>query len=190
MFQLQTLAAATGGRLLIPGLDEQTSTLVIGVAILGAVYLFVLRPLTQKRKGGRRGRKKADPLATPPTQRTSLAAERAGERHMQSLVLELEKMTRELGNQIDTKTARLEALLEEADLRTQQLTKLLGQGKAAELTQDVIASTPGRSESGLAALDKHRDIYDAADSGKSASDIARDLDRPAGEIELILALRG
>ena len=37
---------------------------------------------------------------------------------------------------------------------------------------------------------RHAQVYDLADEGLSAPEIARQLGRPSGEIELILALRG
>ncbi len=36
---------------------------------------------------------------------------------------------------------------------------------------------------------RHRQVYALADQGRSAAEIARQIDRPYGEIELILALR-
>jgi DNA-binding NarL/FixJ family response regulator len=37
---------------------------------------------------------------------------------------------------------------------------------------------------------RHAQVYDLADEGLSPPEIARQLGRPSGEIELILALRG
>ena len=37
---------------------------------------------------------------------------------------------------------------------------------------------------------RHAEVYDLADEGQSAQDIARHTGRPSGEVELILALRG
>lgn len=110
---------------------------------------------------------------------------------MQMLVIELEKMSREIGNQLDTKAARLEGLLQEADRRSAELRGLMGKPEQAIGMDVPVDQKPkAKSDSGLAALDKHQRIYSLADEGKSVTDIARALDRPAGEVELIIALRG
>ena len=47
-----------------------------------------------------------------------------------------------------------------------------------------------RSAAAEPALDPfHRRVYALADQGQSSIDIARQLDRPTGQIELVLALR-
>ena len=199
-----TSGAATGASSALPKNLDGPSTILIGVGVVVLIYLMVLRPMFARNKT-----KKRDPLATQPMQRTSLAAERQAERQMHSLVVELEKMTRELGAQLDTKTARLEALLQEADSKTAELRRLMGQqkgeamttGKSLGLSIDQAPRRPDSgekpqsigdksAEGGLAPLDKHKAIYSLADEGKTVGDIARELDRPAGEVELILALRG
>mgnify|MGYP006193100629 CR=1 FL=1 len=61
-------------------------------------------------------------------------------------------------------------------------------GRLADLIQAGRSGEP--AESGLAALARHREIYDMADNGIPANVIAQKLRRPCGEVELILALRG
>jgi DNA-binding NarL/FixJ family response regulator len=47
------------------------------------------------------------------------------------------------------------------------------------------------AEDATVAVDpRHAEVYDLADEGQSAQEIARQTGRPRGEIELILALRG
>ena len=174
-------------------LNDPGAMVLMGLGVMGLIYLMVLRPAAQKNKK----RKKPDPLATPPSVRQSLAGERSAERGMQTLLLELEQMSRQLSAQLDTKAAKLEALIREADAKTAALQGLLAQDKAGALadrlmTADATTDQPPREafESGLAALASHRSIYDLSDAGDAAAAIARKLDRPAGEVELILALRG
>lgn len=198
---LSFLAAASGngggGASAMPGVEDPVTAIAIGVGGFVLVYLMYLRP--KAKKGHRR-----DPLATPPSVRQSLASERATERAMQSLVIELEQMSRQIGAQLDTKAAKLEVLIGQADRRIEEL-KRLGQRadsgeisnvsavRASELatrmTDSLIAGRIGGEASGLAALAKHQEIYDLSDSGQNAAAIAGKLRRPKGEVELILALR-
>ncbi len=172
------LATAAG-----PRVDDPVAIILIGGGLLILVYLLFLRP---KAKGAKR---RKDPLSTPASQRQSLAAQRSTEREMQSLVLELESLARKMGGQMDTKARKLEALIEQSDERIAHLERLMSQAKAADLADAVVEGRSGRAESGLAALGRHNDIYALADAGKSPAAIAQELNRPAGEIELILALR-
>ncbi len=167
----------------------------LAIGALTLIYLLLIRPAKERRKQRR------DPLNKPATQGRSLAAERSTERAMQSLVLDLESLSRRMGGELDAKAAKLEALLAEADVAIQQLSRATqsaapvsqvdaAKAKAAELVKAVSAGKSGPADSGLAGIAAHRDIYDLADAGEPLDQIARKVKRPAGEIELILALRG
>lgn len=153
------------------------------IGALGLVYFMFLRP--KAKNAGRRG----DPLKAQPSQRQSLSAERASERAMQSLVLELEQLARKMGAQLDTKAAKLDALIREADEKATMLKGAITQAKAAGISDAVVRGKSGHADSGLAALGRHNDIYSLSDNGSSPDEIARKLNRPSGEVELILALR-
>ncbi|MGE5608408.1 MAG: hypothetical protein ACM359_04085 [Bacillota bacterium] len=149
------------------------------------VAYVVFRPMLRK--------KKPDPLERMPS--FGLAQQRAVEREMSNLLVELSQMTRQITAQLDTRAAKLEALIEEADRRIGELRKL--EEEAAERRTD--ESTPrcspeesgGEEEAGSAEVgdSQHEAVYAMADSGRSAQEIAGELGRPRGEIELILALR-
>jgi hypothetical protein len=122
------------------------------------------------------------------------------ERDVSNLLVELSEMTRQMTGQIDTRAARLEALIQEADEKIQML-RSLGHGSGAGapphgilveaklLESDAVRMRP--AEDPVAAIDpRHAEVYDLADEGQSAQDIARHTGRPSGEVELILALRG
>jgi hypothetical protein len=84
----------------------------------------------------------------------------------------------------------LETLIREAETRTRLLEAALGRARAGELMAGVSAGGGEGHESGLAALSRHREIYEMADAGRPAAEIAQNLRRPEGEVALILALRG
>ena len=155
-------------------------------------------------RSGRRRRGSRDPLAREPTQ-TSLAQQRSVERQMQTLLVELAQMAQEITAKLDTRATKLALLIDDADEKAARLQQSIDgcRDAVAALSRppppapvpepvEVPALRPA-FEPSLAlpgAVDaRHRAIYDLADQGHSPADIARQLDRQLGEIELILALR-
>ena len=123
-------------------------------------------------------RKRNDPLARAPTM--SLASQREVEKQMTALVVELEQMARQMTAQLDTRSEKLEALIRQADQRLAAL-------QSARAANEVIP-VPARPSVQLPDP-RHADVYSLADTGRSPRQIAQQLGRPYGEIELILALR-
>jgi hypothetical protein len=158
-----------------------SNTVWIMVGIAGATILYaVFRP----------SMKKKDPLARSASA-TSLSQQRNVERQMQNLLVELSEMARQLTAQLDTRSQKLEALLQEADEKIAQLrsidTPVIQQRAAVAVEQSW--NLPAEPET-PAAEPRHQAVYTLADQGQSAPEIARQLNRPRGEVELILALRG
>lgn len=148
---------------------------MIIAAILTICYA-IMRPL----------KKRKDPLAKPAS--LSLAGQREVERQMTELLVELEQMARKMTAQLDTRAAKLEVLLKQADEKIAALRSAGGSAaQAPAVVQPRLEIAPG-----LAPLPdpRHAEVYQLADEGLSARQIARQLNRPHGEVELILALRG
>jgi hypothetical protein len=132
-----------------------------------------------------RSKQKRDPLANA---RQSLSQQRDVERQMQSMILELSQVIRDFHGELDARVAKLEAANRAADQKIAILRKL-------SAASDSLPRMP--AESPLTTIDApdaladspNQAIYQLADKGKSAHEIAAELDRPFGEIELILALR-
>lgn len=184
---LATATATTAGGIQQAAEQNPAAMVLLGLGILGVIYYSFLRP---KARGTKRRR---DPLATPPSRAQSLASERAAERQMQSVVLELEALSRKMGGELDTKAAKLRALVDQAEAAAARLEAAVGktaQAKAGDLADALAKATDAKVESGLAGLGHHRDIYAMADAGKDVHEISRRTARPTGEVELILALRG
>jgi hypothetical protein len=173
------------------GPTPYTSWVAIGIGVVTIVYVVVIKPSM--------GKKAKDPLARPPTE-AGLARHRAVERDVSNLLVELAEMTRQMTGQIDTRAAKLEALIQEADEKIQTL-RSLGHGghsgtaphgvlvEAKLLEADAVRMRP--ADDAVGPIDpRHAEVYDLADEGQSAQDIARHTGRPSGEVELILALRG
>jgi hypothetical protein len=156
----------------LPHIDPfQRWTLICAVA-LTLLYLF-MRPR----------RKRKDPLARPSS--LSLAGQREVEKQMTELLVELEQMARQMTSQLETRSTKLELLIREADARIASLQSAGASAPAHEPAQlEQVPPCASLSDP------RHGDIYEMADRGDSAHDIAQRLSRPHGEIELILALRG
>ena len=172
--------------------DAATTWIAISVGILMVVYVTFVRPLRKK--------KDKDPLERP-TDFSTLSQQRAVERDMSNLLVELSEMARQMTAQLDTRAAKLELLLKEADERiaTLRAAGASAPGSAAadnasDALDGVIVEARAPSDSAIQSEQKmdprHAQVYDLADEGLSAPEIARQLGRPSGEIELILALRG
>jgi len=167
----------------IPLTSEQRGWAALAVAVVCLGYLL-FRPRFRKK----------DPLE--PAAFGSLSQQRSVERQMQNLLVELSEMTRQLNAQLDTRAAKLEVLLKQADDRIAALQRLDAtapkamDSSTAPPIQDFIPETTIAEAPAPLQLDpRHREIYALADEGHGAKEIATRLNRPSGEVELILALR-
>lgn len=166
--------------------DGSLQYLVLGGAGLLVIYVL-MRP-----------KKKKDPLI-PSSPRLSIAQQKSVERQMESLLVEFSKMARQMSAQLDTRAAKLELLLKEADEKLAALREASaaagprhpepqtlpsnGQGSPEQDPLPVPPLTAHRQGS------RHAEVYGLSDQGRSAQEIAREIGRPSGEVELILALR-
>ena len=167
--------AMDGALLQLNNFDASTRWWLLIAAVLTIVYA-VMRPM----------RKKKDPLARPPSN-AGLAAQRAVERDMSNLLVELSEMARQVTGQLDTRAKKLELLIQEADERLAALAQKTTAAPAEQHPLRAHADVPPPPPP----IDpRHLEIYALADQGRQAYEIAHRLNRPRGEIELILALRG
>lgn len=113
---------------------------------------------------------------------------------MEALLVEIQEMARQISAQLDTKFAKLDVLLRDADDRIRQLERLTTQAgrPGVDVTVDddgpriAVAPTDGN---GNGLTDEQRKIYGLADAGRTAIEIAQQTGQNPGEVELILALR-
>jgi hypothetical protein len=155
-------------------LTEDAKWVLYGLAVVTMAYI-VLRPFMRRKK---------DPLEKAP--QFGLSQQRAVEREMSNVLVQLSEMARQVTGQLDTRAAKLEALMDEADRKIEELKRLT----AGSEGQSDFAAKPATAAREPAAVDpRHREVYALADQGRSVGEIARQLGRPQGEVELILALR-
>jgi hypothetical protein len=196
----------TAMQLLADGMltPDQLILLASFVALIFVIRRWRMITL-QKRKDATRGG--AGPAAGEAAGRPALSVREVSVQ-LQALLAEVEETSRRLTAQLDNRYTRLEQLLAEADERIRRLETLVGADKhqaaapeglaAPAMAARVISEAERtlqrlRQERGApAAVDDpaYQPIYSLADRGKTSREIAQELGRQPGEIELILALRG
>lgn len=116
-------------------------------------------------------------------------------RDLEELMAELDQLSHQLHGRLDAKIEKLATVIKLADERIDQLQRL---SRAANheptvdvtIHQDEVTPPPATTTTMPNSLDqRHASIYQLADGGLSPLEIASEINKPAGEIELILALR-
>ncbi len=179
-FQMKYTLAAGGGT----GIDiPQIAMLVLAVGALTLVMLSTRRRIRNSQRM---------PRPSARDRYAQLQERSEATRDVEQVMLELDQVSRQIHGRLDTKLARLEAVIRDADERIDKLSRLVRRVEAdprleITLDQEDPHETPtGRSDD---ADDRHAAVFTLADRGMSSVEIAREIGKPPGEIELILALR-
>jgi len=160
--------------------------LAFGVAMLTAVSLRVWyrRRRRSKQSTGRSARERLNEM-TAQHDRDSL----------ESLMVEVQELTRTCTAQIDNRSRRLEAMIESADQRLADLRAALAasQQAAARPPAPEVHTPPAPPRTPRLALDGDLDpfaerVFELNRAGLSPVDIAKKLGEQVGKIELILAM--
>lgn len=156
--------------------------------IMAIVALTMLMLATRRRIVDSRQRPGGDSVRE---RYRGLQKEAEAKHDVEQVMLELEKLSRQIHGRIDTKLARLETLIRDADQRIERLSRLAGAptgGSRLEITLDREEPQP-IPKTGEVGEDWHSAVYRAADGGMTAVQIAQKVGRTTGEVELLLALR-
>ncbi len=170
-----------GGFLGIAGLDDAGG--LPGILMIGGV-LMMSAILLGRLKRNRRKRSASAP--TPREQIAAIRSRAANRTQIEAFKVEAHEFTRQLAAILDTKAARLEQLISDADDR---LARLASAGQSAP---PAASGAPGGARAPAIeppAADEYERIYHLADAGMDAVEIARQTGKPTGQVELILALR-
>ncbi|HUV38297.1 MAG TPA: hypothetical protein VMY39_01725, partial [Planctomycetota bacterium] len=120
---------------------------------------------------------------------------------MDRLLVELQETSRDINATLDTKMITLNRLIEEADARIDALSTLRGGGPGGGERPDTPQVVPQQpvtpappddlpdTEDVRRRRDLEREIFRLADEGRTELEIARLIDVPRGEVELVLSLR-
>lgn len=194
--------------LAIEVVDTGTTRALLAVAAV-VFILFILNRSARRRRAG-----------VSPSRDTMRGAEVDTtrvvrlKREMEQLLVELNEFAREVNGQIDTRFAKLERSIADADRRIAELKRLRGESPASDETDDSVLRANREAAEGVrdrlarsraatvqlandrspragtGTVSKEAAVYQLADGGKSPIDIARVLKCTVGEVELILNLRG
>ena len=182
------------------------------LAIAAVVFiLFILNRSARRRRMGAAPRRESSGREADTARVLRL------KREMEQLLVELNEFAREVNGQVDTRFAKLEQSIADADRRIAELRRLRGETGDADASDDAVlranrdaaegvrarlsrarnSSPPDSSMRGGRGTDKAAPtvsqedaVYQLADGGKSSVDIARILKCTVGEVDLILNLRG
>jgi len=179
------LAAGGNTRLVDAAIPLFTCAIIIAVTIM---VMITRRRYVRSRQGD-----------TLPARELfdQLKNETGAKRELEVLMLELDELARQLMGRLDSRFAKLEATIKDADERIERLNRMIRaqEGKSAlDVTVDELGTvgvaSAGRSNSARGEPpDPHADVHHLADQGLSALEIATKVGRSTGEIELILSLR-
>jgi hypothetical protein len=172
-------------------IEPQQFLLVGGLAVMG--FWFFMRAHRKANSSGPAAPGSAkDRLLSAEEQIERMRQSRGMHGDLETLMNDIEDLTKRLGQRLDTKADNLERLIREADTKIGELRRLQGETPAEtgntfdaprlKLATDAVR--PAASDDPLA-----RDVYALADAGKSSVEIARKLNEQVGKVELILALR-
>lgn len=100
------------------------------------------------------------------------------------LVADMKELTERLAVELDRKADRLEKLIAAADERVRRL-----EGVVRAETRVIEVKPEVRRQGGAGLESAHREVYELADAGLTPVEIAKKLDQPTGQVELILNLR-
>ncbi|MDQ7013179.1 MAG: hypothetical protein Q9O74_04700 [Planctomycetota bacterium] len=179
-----------------------TALIALGTVMMIIVITRMLRRSTKARNSRVRTiytSKSPPPHPEPKTRRNTRHNPAAAEAtattdRIDRVMANAEELTRRLAAIMDNKAARIEVLIEHADQRLAALAEAEANAQqaapaAAPALHTDHETAPPAPPAPLSIDPLHRKVYDLADQGLAPVDIARQIDRPTGQIELILALR-
>lgn len=178
--------------------DESTTQqflLLAAALVAGFVFMRMIRRTTPSDGTPKQYRREIEAAA---------GEQSAIRRDMEAVLIELDKLSRDVSGQIETRFTKLEQIINDADKRIAALRILLDAAKNAGASLGHVDATPPETanvgprvksaDTNSAAAptpmeSRTRRIYELADQGLSAMQIAQQLEQHAGEVELILNLR-
>lgn len=174
------------------GVSMQQYMLLASVLLAGFVFMRVMRKVTPSDGTPKQYRRE---IESATKQHTAMRAD------MEQLLIELDKLSREVSGQIDTRFTKLEQSIADADKRIAAMRILLEACKNAGASLTPVEDQSARPHAGGSESEtmsghtsadgdsRMQRIYQLADQGLSPMQIAQQLEQHPGEVELILNLR-
>ncbi len=120
---------------------------------------------------------------------TRLREEKAVMGNVESVMLQLDELAREITGKIDTRFAKLEKSIRDADARIDKLGRLVRAADGNPGLDVILDDKAPAPESASRADDRYGPIREMHASGLSLIEIAQQTGQTTGEVELILALQ-
>lgn len=155
--------------------------LALIAVIMVVMFLLLMSNARRRREGG------PSPKAYAREQISRIKEERAVKTDLADLMLELQQLAREVNAQLDTKFVKLERCIADADQRIGRLDRLAGR-PAGQPALDTTVRDESTEAQPVESSRRER-ICALYDEGKSPLEIAQALDKPVGEVELVVSLR-
>jgi len=160
-----------------PDPSKPTESMLPAMLFVAGVFILVMIFMNRARRRTSRG-------ATPMDQLAAIRARAAGRTDsLDEVKADVQELAQRLASQLDNKAERLEQLIRDADERIARMSGAQGDGQARG------PDTPLRVPEAPRTDPTRLRIYELADQGLSPVEIARKLDQPTGQIELVLSLR-
>lgn len=153
---------------------------LVSLALATIAAFFLLTALRRKQRD-RAATPTLSGLRMPASIPQDLDQKEKLRRDLECLIGELQDLSRKISAEIDTRFAKLEAAIRDADRRIAVLNRLARDVEGRNSGGDMPGAEEGDS--------RHNLVYELADAGFSCVEIAKDLGKTPGEIELILNLR-
>ena len=156
--------------------------------VLGLVGLTIVMRSTYRRVG----RSRAQPRTSARERYAGLQQHHEVKSDVENVMLELDQLARQIHGRIDTRFAKLEAIIRDADERIERLSRLTRAAEGAPALDVTLEHEDPYEDRSCDTPDlggPQAAVYRLADGGLSATDIAQEVGKTTGEVELILALR-
>ncbi|MCB1280722.1 MAG: hypothetical protein KDB18_04300 [Salinibacterium sp.] len=173
----QTLPPPVGSPSL---LSETMASGLMVVGVLGLVFILF--------RNIRRQKQKESQFDVPAKERLqSIRSEAASTNDLHGMTARAQESVQTLITQLENKAVRLEALLDRAEAKISEYEARLERAEPVSPPPSPVPASENPSPLPIDPL--HRRVHALADQGLDPVEIARQVDRPTGQIELILALR-
>lgn len=173
---------------LYPSVLGYTGTQLVAAGVFAAILTMVMISTR-----GRTRRSMQTPRHTARERYTSAKDQGASLREVEDVMLELDKLAREVHGRLDTRFAKLEVLIRDADERIAKLERLSGSPEsepAPRLDVTLSEEAPGAPVPPPVMEDgPHAEVHRLSDAGMSTMQVAQETGKTIGEVELILSLR-
>jgi len=159
--------------------------ILFGAAVCGVLLVAASTIRSAVRRRGERSAFKREMQGRPAAPPTAVS------RDIEDIMRELDELARKIQGRLDARLAAIESLVHDADQRIQELSRLVRMSQGAPgvdlvlPAEDPQGSLPLQAESNPL----HDSVFRLSEAGMSPIEIAREVSRPTGEIELILSLR-